>query len=320
MPQPDLSIVIVNWNTRELLRDCLHSVFAEAANLQLEVFVADNASTDGSAEMVKADFPQVRLIENQKNLGFAAANNAVFPLCAADKILLLNSDTIVKGDALAVLAGFLDRHSDVAAVGPKLEQHGLYIIGCGRQATLRTTINHWLFLSRLFPRIKAFEGIYHYAGVHDNETREVDWVSGACMLVRRTVSDQVGPLSERWFMYAEDHEWCARMKRRGWKIFLVPNAVVEHRHGASGEMNRAISLLPIEASRELFIELNNPSRLQLWLHDAARALGMSARAVAYLLKSLLASTNERAAGQRKAKTFLFYAKATVLLLLPGASP
>src|SRR5450755_3364723 len=110
MQQPDLSIVIVSWNTRELLRDCLVSVLAEPTGLKLEVFVTDNASADNSAPMVRESFPQVQVVENETNLGFAAANNRVFPLCRAEKILLLNSDTVVKGNALRVLVDFLDAH------------------------------------------------------------------------------------------------------------------------------------------------------------------------------------------------------------------
>jgi N-acetylglucosaminyl-diphospho-decaprenol L-rhamnosyltransferase len=319
MEQPDLSIVIVSWNTRELLRDCLASVFAEPSGLKLEVFVTDNASADNSAQMVRESFPQVQVVENEINLGFAAANNRVFPLCHAEKILLLNSDTVVKNDALRVLFDFLDAHLDVAAVAPKLEQSNVDIIGCGRRVTLRTTINHWLFLSRLFPHVKSLEGIYHYAGVHDVETREVDWISGACLMVRRSVIDQVGPMSERWFMYAEDQEWCARIQFNGWKMFLVPTAVVEHRHGASGELNTAISLQPIQASRELFIELNNPSPVQLWLHDAVRAVGMAIRALAYFLQSFLAEGDKPSLLRRKGKTFWFYTRATVLILT-GCAP
>jgi GT2 family glycosyltransferase len=317
MDRPDLSVVIVSWNTRDLLRDCLASVFAEPSGLKLEVFVADNASSDGSAQMVRDSFSKVRLIENEKNLGFAAANNAVFPLCQSDKILLLNPDTVVKADALRVLSAFLDRHAEAGAVAPKLAQTeaDVDILGCGNLLTLETSINHWLFLARWFPRI--FDGIYYYAGVHDDKTREVGWVSGACMLVRRAVIDQVGPLHERWFMYAEDHEWCARMKQAGWRIFHVPAAVVEHRHGASFQQNEAISLSPITAERELFIHLNHPSRLELLIYDLTRTIGFGLRATGYFLRGIVGVASWRSARIDKAKIFLAYTKAALRSL---ASP
>src|SRR5438270_5718445 len=133
--RPALSVIILSWNTRDLLRDCLTSVIGEAAGLETEIIVADNASSDGSVEMVRETFPNVRIIENKTNLGFAVANNRVFPLCRSDKILLLNSDTIVKPQALQIMVDFLDQHPDVGVVGPKLiHPHArLDVLGCGEQ-------------------------------------------------------------------------------------------------------------------------------------------------------------------------------------------
>ena len=316
---PDLSVVIISWNTRELLRDCLTSVFSEPTGLTLEVFVADNASSDGSAEMVRDSFPQVQLIQNETNLGFAAANNRIFPLCHADKILLLNSDTVVIGNALRVLVDCLDRHREAGAVAPKLNQTGagIDILGCGELITLRTSINHWLFLARMFPRVRAFEGIYHYAGAHDDITREVGWVSGACMLVRRAAIEQVGPLSERWFMYAEDQEWCARMKDHEWKIYHVPEAVVEHRHGASFNQNPEVSVLPLKAIRGLFIHLNRPSPAQLLVHDWILTLGLMLRGLGEFLRSIAGQPDLRELRRNRSKKFLADARLTAHGLGPA---
>lgn len=309
---PDISVVIVNWNTRELLRDCLTSVFAKPTALQLEVLVVDNASTDDSAKMVRESFREVRLIENHENVGFARANNQAFPFCLGSKIVLLNSDTVVAGDALGLLARFLDDHSDVGAVAPKLEQsQTVDILGCGRALTLRTAINHWLLLARLFPRVPFFEGVYYYRGAQDDKPREVDWISGACMMVRRSVIDEVGPLSEQSFMYAEDQEWCSRMRRRGWKIFHLPNAVVEHRHGASFKQNPELAALPYQASRQLFVELNNPSRLKLLLYDLVVTLGLTARGFGESVRSLGQPPDRREIRRRRAQKFLSDAKLTM---------
>lgn len=288
MNQPDLSIIVVSWNTQDLLRDCLRSVFAEPTGLTLDVIVWDNRSEDNSREIVRSEFPQARLIENPANIGFAAANNAAFPTCRADRILLLNSDAVVRGDALRVLITFLDAHPNAAAIAPRLLQTdaGLDILGCGELVTLRTAVNHWLFLARIFPNSDHFRGMYGYAGVDDVRSGEVGWVSGACMLVRRQVIEQIGGMNERWFMYAEDHEWCARMRRAGWHIYHVPEAVVEHRHGASTSKNPAISFMPLRADRELFVALNHPSGLELLAFDGVRTVGHLLRSAGYLARGI----------------------------------
>lgn len=307
--KPDISVVIVTWNTRDLLRDCLKSVFATPSSLNLEVFVVDNASTDSSSEMVRAEFPQVRLIENSDNVGFARANNQAFPFCQGHKIVLLNSDTVVVGNALETLSRFLNDHSDVGAVAPKLEQsQTVDILGCGRALTLRTAINHWLLLARLFPHTSFFEGVYYYRDAHDDKPREVDWISGACMMVRRPVIDEVGSLSEESFMYAEDQEWCSRMRQRGWKIVHLPEAVVEHRHGASFEQNPQIAALPYQASRKLFVQLNSPSRPKLFLYDMVVTFGLMIRAIGEFLRSLGPPPDRRDIRRQRAQKFLSDAK------------
>jgi GT2 family glycosyltransferase len=304
----NLSVIIVSWNTRELLRACLASIFAESTGLRMEVFVVDNGSSDGSVEAVRECFPKVQLIENRNNLGFAAANNRVLPLCNGDFVLLLNPDTILKDKALRVLYDFIQSHADAAAVGPKLihPRVKLDVLGCGRQVTLQTAFNHYFFLARMFPRVRAFEGIHAYVGAHDNEPRQVEWVCGACLLVRRSVISQVGPLDEQWFMYAEDHEWCARMIAAGWKIYHVPDAVVEHHLGASAAQNPATSLLPLKAARDLFIRLNRPGRIQLWLFDVIRTIGLALRSVGYFLQSWMDQMH-REMWKAKARLFLDYA-------------
>ena len=308
----DLSIIIVSWNTRDLLRDCLNSVFAEPTGLKLQVLVADNASSDGSAEMVRQRFPQVRLIENKENLGFAISNNRLFKFCEAEYIVLLNPDTVVKNDALRILRDFIHDHPRIGAAGPKLVHPHLQldVLGCGGQVSLRTVFNHYFFLARLFPNVPAFEGTHLYVGVNDREPRPVGWVSGACLVVRKAVIDQVGPMSERWFMYAEDQEWCARMIAAGWQVFHVPGAVVEHHLGASADKNPLVSSLPIRASRELYIQLQKPSAIRLWLFDAVLAAGCALRAAGYWMKGII-DRNARPMWHRKASQFLAYARLAI---------
>jgi GT2 family glycosyltransferase len=285
---PDLSVVIVSWNTRELLRACLGSVFETAAGLKLEVFVVDNASTDESAPMVRKHFPQVRLIENKNNLGFAAANNQVFPQCSADLILLLNSDTIVVGNTLKLLVDFIRANPTAGAVGPRLlhPRLKLRVLGCGFQPTLWREFNHQFGLSWLFPKTRLFRGIYLFVKVHDDRVREVEWISGAAMLVRKSVIQQVGDLSERWFMYAEDMEWCRRMLIGGWKLYSVPDAIVEHHLSASTKQSEGGHTLSISAGRSYFVYSQKPSALKLFLFDSVTVVGMLLRATGFFLRSL----------------------------------
>ena len=151
--QPDLSMVIISWNTRDLLHKCLSSVFDNAGSLALEVFVVDNNSSDGSVAMIRESFPQVHVVQNDHNVGFAAANNQAFAKCASEFELLLNSDTIVVGEALQTLITFARAHPEAAAIGPRLlhPRLKLRVLGCGYQPTLWREFTHQFGLSQLFP-------------------------------------------------------------------------------------------------------------------------------------------------------------------------
>ncbi len=309
---PDLSVVIVSWNTRGLLRDCLQSVFASAGALDLEVFVVDNDSADGSKQMVQSEFEQVQLIVNEENVGFAAANNQAFPHCTSEFILLLNSDTQVIGDALDRLVSFMRSHPKAGAIGPKVvhPHMRLQVLSCGYQPTLRTLFNHYFGLSSLFPENPAFRGWHLRMGVHDDRVRPVEWISGACLLVRRAVIDQVGPLSETWFMYAEDMEWCQRISAAGWQLFHVPGAVVEHRLGASVDQNKAVSGMWVHSLRSYYVSRARPSRLQVLGFNGILTTGLALRAVAYSLRGLLNPQNH-SLWQSEARKFMVYAKAAM---------
>lgn len=311
----DLSIIIVNWNTRELLRDCLASIFATAGDVSgrmIEVFVVDNNSSDGSTEMVREQFPQVRLIENQENAGFAVANNQVFPLCSADYVLLLNPDTRVLGDALSVLLTFMKEHPDTGAIGPKIvhPEMRLRVLSCGYQPTVRTIFNQYFFLSSLFPTSRAFRGTNLIIGVHDSQVEPVEWLSGACLLVRKQVIEQVGPLSEEWFMYAEDMEWCHRIAASGWKLYHVPTAVIEHYTNASSDQNKAVAVTWVRNLRSYFVSREHPSRLKLFLFDCVLVSGMFMRAIIYWARSII-DHQRRAMWQAEARKFLAYAATSV---------
>ena len=309
----DISIVIVSWNTRDLLRACLKSVFANSARLRLQVFVVDNVSTDGSAEMVRREFAEVCVLENSTNVGFARANNQALPNCNSELVLLLNPDTLIIGPALQDLVDFIRGHPDCGAVGPKLihPRASLRVLGCGNQPTLWRVVTHYSFLSSLFPKLPRFEGIHLFVGMHDRAVREVEWISGACLLVRRSALMDAGGLCEDWFMYAEDWELCARLRKKGWKLHHIPSAVVEHHLSASTEQNELASMMPITASRSYFIKLNKPSAIELFTFDAVRSIGLAVRALGYFVRGLFRKEPHRKLWFLRARTFREFARAAL---------
>jgi GT2 family glycosyltransferase len=231
----DLSVIIVNWNVRTLLERCLRSVIesAQRGGLQCEIVVVDNASTDGSTEMVQRLFPSVELIRSEANLGFARANNLGVSRSSGRHLLLLNPDTEVVDDALPVMVAYLDKHRDVGLLGPKL----LFADGSvqpsrRRFPTLSTAFLESTVVQQWFPQNRTLAR-YYVQDRSDDAEQDVDWVVGACMLIRRQAWDQVGPLDERFFMYSEEMDWCRRLKSAGWRVVYLPSAVVMHHEGQS---------------------------------------------------------------------------------------
>jgi GT2 family glycosyltransferase len=229
----DLSIVIVNWNTKNLLLQCLEAVYQTAGAVETEVFVVDNGSADGSGTAVKERFPGVTLNENQINLGFAKANNQALSLSKGDYLLLLNPDTQVKTGAIERLFSFMEGHSDVGAAGPQLlHPDGTKQNSVANFPSLATELLNKRFLRWLFPK--------KYPGKERDyrEPLEVDSVIGACMMVRRDAMEQVGLLDEDYFLFLEETDWCYRLKKAGWKIYHVPQAEVYHFQGKGVEMEK----------------------------------------------------------------------------------
>lgn len=223
----DVSIVIVNWNTREALRDCLASVFVNLKGLETEVFVVDNNSSDGSCEMVAEFFPQVSLIRNQQNRGFAAANNQAIRLAKGRNVLLLNSDTIVKGDVIPRSSDYLDHHPDVGVMGCRvLNRDGSVQLTCSRFPTI---VNLVLLASGLFRRTwPRVLGRYQIREWGRDSERDVDTVTGCYMFVRKSAIEQVGLLDEAFFFYGEETDWCKRFWQSGWRLRFAPVGEIIH--------------------------------------------------------------------------------------------
>jgi N-acetylglucosaminyl-diphospho-decaprenol L-rhamnosyltransferase len=239
---PDLSIVVLNYNTRDHLRVCLASIAAEGsttlgradAPYAAECIVVDNASTDGSANMVAAEFPWATLIRAPRNGGFAYGNNLAVPKTRGRSVLLLNPDTALPPGTLATLLTSLAEHPEAGIIGPKLlRPDGTIHLACRRSfPTPDVALFRLSGLSRLFPRSRLF-GRYNLTFVDPDVPLEVDSVCGACLLIRRDTLERIGPLDERFFLYGEDLDWCLRAKQAGWTVRYEPAAVVRHQHGAA---------------------------------------------------------------------------------------
>ena len=233
----DLSVIVVSWNVRDLLRRCLSSVpgaGSSPCDLGAEVVVVDNASTDGSVRMVEQEFPSVRIVANSTNRGFPAANNQGMALANGRYILLLNPDTEVLDNALETMVDFADAHSDVGVVGPRLlNTDGSVQSSRRRFPTLATAIFESTWLQPCAPR-RLLEH-YHVLDRPDDDTIDVDWVTGAAVMVRRETIDRVGALDEGYFMYSEELDWCRRIRDAGWRVVHLPTAQVIHHVGKSSE-------------------------------------------------------------------------------------
>lgn len=239
-----VSVIVVNHNTCDLLRDCLRSVREEAAGLPVETIVVDNASSDGSAAMVRAEFPEVPLIESPSNLGFSKANNAGLRASSSPYTLLLNSDARLRPGALRAMTSFLEAHPDAGIVGPRLlNADGSLQLSCGIPPTPWTEVCNKLLLHIPFPFFKMGDW------AHD-QVREVGWVTGACLLARRAMLDRVGLLDEGMFMYYEDLDLCLRARRAGWKVCYLPDAQAVHLGG--GASRRAFGPMLVASGRSSF--------------------------------------------------------------------
>ena len=246
----DIGIVIVNWNTRDFLKSCLETVFASRGDFTYTALVVDNASQDGSAEMVRRDFPQAQLIVNDANIGYPRANNVGLRRLGYDAIgqvaadapryaLLLNPDTELPPDALYKMIKFMDSRPDVGAAGPKLIlMDGSLDKACRRGfPTPTVSFYHYLGLAKLFPKNPRF-GRYNMTFADENQDMEVDSVVGAYMQVRKEAIEKAGLLDEAFFMYGEDLDWAYRFKQVGYKVWYHPQVVVQHVKRAASRQNR----------------------------------------------------------------------------------
>jgi GT2 family glycosyltransferase len=230
----DVTISIVSLNTRELLANCLRSVMA-TTGLAFDVHVVDNGSSDGSAAMVAVEFPEARLTESEWNRGFAAANNCAIREADSRYVLLLNPDTLVSPETIARLVSFMDRHPGVGICGPKILFPDGRFQSCGyRFPTLMSEVRQSKNVHKVLRRLLGEESPLSV----ESAPFDVDWVDGACFLVRREVIREIGLLDEQFFLYAEELDWCFRARKEGWRIAAVPDVEMIHYQGqSSGQMS-----------------------------------------------------------------------------------
>ncbi|MFW5851907.1 MAG: glycosyltransferase family 2 protein [Bacteroidota bacterium] len=229
-----ISVVIVNYNVKYILEQCLYSIQTALQHTEGEVFVVDNNSVDGSCKMIQEKFPQVHLIANKENLGFAKANNQAIRQSQGEYVVLLNPDTVVEEDTFEKVIAFMDKTPDSGGVGIKMiDGKGNYLPESKRGLpTLEVSFYKMFGFHKLFPHSKRFN--YYYMGHLDNESvHEIDIMSGACMFLRKSVLDTIGLLDEEYFMYGEDIDLSYRITQSGYKNYYFPNTTIIHYKGES---------------------------------------------------------------------------------------
>ncbi len=282
----DLSIIIVTWNVKDLLRTCLESILDNCQatpNLTTEIIVVDSASTDGSAQMVQEEFPQVHLIVSQENVGYAKGNNVGANVAQGRYLFILNPDTVIKPNVLAQLVNYLDTHPSVGAIGPQLLWPDSTVQSSRRRfPTVGTLFWESTLLGQWFPNNRHIQQ-YHMVDQAPNQPQQIDWVVGAALLIRQEAWQQVGPIDETFFMYFEETDWCHRCVKAGWEIHYLPNAQITHYEGKSSEQVVAARTIRFQRSKLHYTRKYFSSgwatalRLFLWLTFAFQWLEETAK-------------------------------------------
>lgn len=284
--RPDLSVVVINMNGKGLLRDCLESLRAAAPRHRQQVIVVDNGSADGSPQMVREEFPEAHLIRNRANLGFTKANNQGIDVSTGRYVLLLNNDTRVLPGAFSDAIDYLDGEPAIGAAGLKLlNSDGSLQLSCRRFPSFSQALfNRYSILTRLFPD-NRYSRAYLMTDMKHDAIEDVDWVSGACLLFRRSVLEKIGKLDERFFMYSEDVDYCYRVWQGGWRVTYLPFARVFHLIGQ--DTKRVKYKLLYERHRSMYRFYKKHYSRDIMFLDAATATMVALRCAMLLLLELL---------------------------------
>ncbi len=260
----DISVSIVSWNTRELLDQCISSIYAASDDMNVEIIVVDNSSSDGSQQMTKEKYPCVRLVENSANLGFPRANNQAFELSTGRYFLLLNPDTVCLPGSLNGMVRFLDQNPCAGVVGPLVRNpDGTLQHSWSRFPTIWSE-----FKGRLN---RSISGLSHVPQTAKDTIAigpfQTDWVGGCCLLIRRSAVEKVGQMDESFFMYSEETDWCFRLKQAGMEVWVEPAAEIVHIGGQSSSQASAESARQLRRSKSIYFGKH---------HGAVQAVTLSA--------------------------------------------
>lgn len=297
-------MIILNWNTCALLEKCLHSLECPQPGIVFEVLVVDNASEDGSREMVRDLFPHVRLRVNPTNIGFGAGNNSGIPETTGRYILFLNSDTVVLEGALSRLVQYADSRPEVGIVGPKLlNADGSLQYSCRRYPGLGAGLFRNTPLGRLFPN-NRYAADYLMQDWDHSEPRDVDWVSGAALMVRRRLVEQIGAFDEDFFMYCEDVDLCWRanhashpdLQGQNWRVAYYPGAVIYHFIGKSSDQVPTRMTYEFHRSQYLFYKKHYAGSMSPLLRPLI-PMGIAARAAGQLVRYQWRNWKKRLRGE-----------------------
>jgi GT2 family glycosyltransferase len=297
-----VSAVVVSWNTRALLRECVASTLADAADLggRVEIIVVDNASSDGSVEMVRSEFPTVRVIANESNNGFASATNQGLRASRGTHLMLLNPDTRVMRGSLRAMVSFLESHPRVGSVGPRLVgAQGEHQVSCFPLPTLAKELWRLYHLDRLYVLAS-----YPLSRFSDGLPQQVESIQGACMLLRREALEQTGLLDERFFIYTEEIDLCRRLVDAGWDIFFVPAAVVVHFGGASTAQVSARMFLELYRSKVQYFRKHLGDRGALAYKGVLLAATLPRLMMSALTVAFVPSRREKSRGLLKSYSSL----------------
>jgi GT2 family glycosyltransferase len=307
--RPLLSVIIISYNTRDMTLECLRVLEAElsASSLSAEVWVVDNASSDGSVDAIGEAFPQVRVIANTANTGFGAANNQAMRQANGEYFLLLNSDAFPRPGALAALVEYSKQHPEAGVVGPRLlNADGSLQRSCWK---FPSPARAWLENVGIVAAVPNHPVLGDYSRWEHDTQRNVDFVIGACMLLPRAVYERVGGFDERFFMYSEESDWQRRIHDAGWQVAFTPSAEVTHLGGASGASDKA------RINRYFFESLDRYERKHHGLAGlvslrAAMALGCLVRAVAWSLLAAVPRRRNAARAKARLNSWLFIRQTT----------
>ncbi|AET57593.1 glycosyl transferase family 2 [Paenibacillus terrae HPL-003] len=294
----DVSILVVNYNTCRLTLDCLQSVYASETQYRYEVIVIDNHSSDGSVDAIRAVYPEITLIANEDNTGFAKANNQGVEVASGRYVLLLNSDTLVQPDTLDTMIRFMDTHPEMGASGCKvILPDGSLDKACKRGFPTPSASFYYAFgWSKRYPDNPKYNQ-YQLGHLSPDDEYPVDVLVGAFMLVRRETIEQVGGLDETFFMYGEDIDWCYRIKQAGWGIYYYPRTYIIHIKGGSAR-RRPLKII-YEFHRAMWVFHRKHYKQQYnWITNMAVYAGITVKFGMAFLKNKLTAPVKPDSGEQ----------------------